>query len=240
MKRRAAGLLRRVIAGAAVCVLAVQMSACRAPQPSAAGVESSRRETAAMDAYYLPTCASCGTRLGIRGEAVEALSPEGQRRFCRAACRDAFEAEGPAARARLEAVMIADQRPHYPTRASLVTGRALGPAPAAFIWGNRLFLASDSGERNVILADPVRFMRELDRAVIAGKTATYGMPMKCPVQGDILHGDAVIDLVIANRMVRVCCARCEAMVRSRPYQYLAIVDYANREKARVGSDPHDD
>ena len=91
-------------------------------------------------------------------------------------------------------------------------------------------------ERVEILADPARFVRLLNQAVITTQTPTYGMPDKCPVQGDILPSDDPIDIVVANRMIRVCCGRCARVVRARPYQYLGMVEYANRQRA-IGERP---
>jgi hypothetical protein len=93
-----------------------------------------------------------------------------------------------------------------------------------------MFRARDRADRSRILADPARAIASLDRAVIAAQRPTYAMLDKCPVQGDILPNESRIDIVVANRMIRVCCARCVRVVRARPYQYLAMVDFANREE----------
>ena len=184
-----------------------------------------------MDAYYLKTCAACDTLLGAKGEAVDASHAGRGLRFCSSACESAFGRDPAAGLARLDALMIADQRPHYPLTTSLIDDGALRASPLAFIWGNRLFLARDEAERRRILADPAAAIRKLDRAVIAAQKPGYGMPNKCPVQGDILPNESRIDLVVANRMVRVCCTRCVRVVKARPYQYLGMVEYANRQAA---------
>ncbi|MCC6320558.1 MAG: hypothetical protein IT438_03880 [Phycisphaerales bacterium] len=183
-----------------------------------------------MDRYYLATCATCGAALGSRGESIEALHHGRQLRFCSTTCRDLFESDPGRIVSRIDAVIIADQLPHYPLDVSIVTGRPLGARPRDFVWGNRLFRASDLQEQDLILADPARYKAKLDRAVIAAQRPGYPLADKCPVQGDILSGDTPIDLVVANRMIRVCCGRCATTVRTRPYQYLAMVDYANRER----------
>jgi hypothetical protein len=142
-----------------------------------------------------------------------------------------FEADVPAALERVDAVLIADQLAHYPLTTSLLDGQALPSKPLDFIWGNRLFRAAGAAERDQILADPAAAISKLDLAVIEAQRPIYGMLDKCPVQGDILPNEARIDIVVANRMIRVCCQRCAAVVKSRPYQYLAMVEYANRAAA---------
>ncbi len=185
-----------------------------------------------MDRYYLSACPMCGTLLGARGEAVELVHEGRELRFCNVRCRDDFARDPRVGLGRVDALMIADQRPHYPLDVSVIDARPLGSVPIEFIWGNRLFRAADARDRDAILADPAGALRALDRAVLDAQRPSYGMPDTCPVQGDILESDRRIDLVVANRMVRVCCARCARVVRARPFQYLTMVDYANRRQTK--------
>lgn len=133
----------------------------------------------------------------------------------------------PESMTRLARRIIDDHRSHYTLNTSIVSGRALPEHPVDFLVGLRLVRVGSDAERTQALRDPAATIRTLDRALIASQRPTYGMPAKCPVQGDILEGDVIIDFVIASRMVRVCCRRCERVVRARPHQYLAMVDYAN-------------
>lgn len=222
-----------VLAGVILCCAGLT-AGCRHADPTtgtgtAAAVPGSA--AASMDSYYLGTCAACGSVLGSRGEAVDAVHEHRRLRLCSAACLARFRADPESVIAHADRVMIADQSPHYPLATSIVSGRPLGDSPTEFIWGNRLFRVADASERDRVLADPARFIRLLDKEVLRAQAPAYGMPSKCPVQGDILPGDPIIDIVVANRMVRVCCGRCVRVVRERPYQYLAMVDYANRQAA---------
>ncbi len=191
------------------------------------------------DAYYLDTCAHCAGMLGVRGEAHERRYAGRGVRFCSAGCTEAFERDRAGGFERLDRRMIADQLRHYPLSTSIVSGREFGREPVDFIVGNRLFRVSDQAERRAVESDPDSYLRSLDRAVIEAQRPIYGMPTKCPVQGEILEGDTPIDIVVANRMVRVCCANCVRRVRSRPSQYLGMVDFSNREAAaaRAGEQP---
>jgi hypothetical protein len=219
----------------------MQPAAASSPATQPAGLTDADDASDSADAYYLRTCAVCRAALGSKGEALDRRYRDRALRFCTSHCCDVFERDKDAGLARLDAEMIADQIPFYPLKVSLIDGRPLGEKPLDFIWGNRLFRAVDAAERDRILADPAEAMRRLDRAVIMAQRPGYGMPDKCPVQGDILPTDRIIDLVVANRMVRVCCIRCARVVRARPYQYLSMVEYANREaagrRAKEGSAP---
>lgn len=210
--------------------LMIGLAACSAPARRVAGliVEPEYRDGFG-DRYYLSTCAMCDTLLGTRGEAIDCVLQQRELRFCSQVCRERWDADPLTARSRLDAVMTADQAPHYPLATSIVSGRPLGKRPLDVVCLNRLFRVCDASERGVLIVELERCMRLLDAACIAAQSPTYPMPEKCPVQGDILQSDTPIDIVIANRMVRVCCVRCMRVVRARPYQYMAMVDYANRE-----------
>lgn len=198
------------------------------PVPSPAPAADS---AALMDRFPLSICPVCDAHLGSRGEALDVLVAGRPLRVCSDPCLARFNRDPRAALARADALLIADQLPHYPLTTSLLDGRPLPDRPVDFIWGNRLFRAADADEQARILADPASAIRALDRAVIAAQRPSYAMPDKCPVQGDILPNEARIDIVVANRMIRVCCGRCARIVKARPYQYLAMIDFANREAA---------
>lgn len=183
------------------------------------------------DAYYLAGCAACGGALGARGETIDIVLHRRDLRFCCSDCRDAFLRRPEQSLARLDEVMLRDQMPFYPPIGSLVSGRPLGPDAIDFIIGNRLVRVADDEERRRIMQSPERYISRLDDEVIRAQRPSYGMKTKCPVQGDILPGDPIIDVVVANRMIRVCCGRCVRVVRSRPSQYLGMVEYANRQAA---------
>jgi len=185
------------------------------------------------DGYYLPTCAACDTLLGTRGEALDVVHRGRALRFCTQACADRVRTDPDGVHAFADAKMRDDQRSHYPLDTSIVSGVSLGPAPIEVIVGNRLFRLASRDEVAPLLRDSKVVFERLDRAVCEAQSPRYAMQHKCPVQGDILPGDTMIDLVVANRMIRVCCRRCEVMVRARPYQYLGMIDYANRSKTEA-------
>lgn len=184
-----------------------------------------------MDRFVLDQCPLCATRLGTRGETV-VISLDGREvRLCSGHCHARLDADLDAARLRIDGAQLADQAPHYPTSVSLLDEQPLGETPIDFIWGNRHFKARDEAEKQAILADPLPALRTLDRAVVKSQRPGYGMPDTCPVQGDILENESKIDIVVANRMIRVCCERCVRMVREHPSQYLSMVEYASRAAA---------
>lgn len=216
-----------VLLGAVLCSGCASKPMSSDTPPKAADAEMADY----ADRFYFDHCPLCATRFGVRGEAIEVMHGERELRFCSPSCVEAFHHNPAAGLRRIDAEMIADQRPFYPLKHSLYSAESLPDRPIEFIWGNRLFRARNEEERRRILADPADAIVRLDRAVIDAQRPTYGMPDKCPVQGDILSSEQRIDIVVANRMIRLCCRRCVRVVRARPYQYLAMVEYANRAEA---------
>ncbi len=219
----------------AVVALAATLAGCSVTQPvnSTRGsnqlVAPHHAASSDMDGYYLSRCAACPSLLGAKGEAIDVIYDGRPLRFCCEACRVRLDTEPHAVLSGIDDAMIEDQLPHYPIDTSLIDGKPLGNRPVNFIWGNRLFRARNEADRTRILANPAAVLRTLDKAVLAAQTPTYALPEKCPVQGDILPKDPVIDVVVANRMIRVCCGRCVRVVKARPYQYIGMVDFANAE-----------
>lgn len=216
-------------------LLSTLLAACaRAPHPATTSSAATPLSSAAGDGYYLPTCALCDRPLGYIGEAVDVTRDGRELRFCSAACVAGFDHDPTAGLAHADTVIIRDQSPHYPLTTCLVSGRSLRNDATTFVWRNRMIRVASEHQRDTFLSDPTPWMVKLDKAVIVAQAPTYGMPNKCPVQGDILEGDVPVDFVVANRMIRVCCRRCVSNVRKRPYQYLALIDRANADRAARG------
>lgn len=210
------------------------VNAAPAPQP---GIPAKgQAEKRVGDPYYLSTCAVCAKQFGLAGSTTVKLYEGREVHFCGDACTAEFEKDAVQGIARLDAMIVKDQLPLYPIDSSIVSGRKLGDKPLDFVWNNRLVRLADEGEKAEFLKKPAEYTKSLDQAVIRAQTPTYGLT-KCPVQGDILETDEVETIVIANRMVRLCCKKCVTKIRNRPIKYLAMVDYANREAAKTNVAP---
>ncbi|MEW6746090.1 MAG: hypothetical protein AB1486_25395 [Planctomycetota bacterium] len=71
---------------------------------------------------------------------------------------------------------------------------------------------------------PQAYLAKLDEAVIKAQSASYPLET-CPVSGQKLGamGDP-FDLVLGNRLVRLCCEGCVKKVRAEPQRFLDLVD----------------
>lgn len=177
------------------------------------------------DGYYLSACARCGRSLGMYGDVSQRCYEGREVVFCREQCRAEFEADQAHGFSRLDAVMIADQKPLYPTDRSIVSGAPLGTDAVDVMWTNRLVRLASPSERERLVADPSAVIAELDRAVIEFRVPRYTIT-KCLVQGVELTDENTADVVVANRLFRVCCLECARRIRALPRARIPAVDYA--------------
>jgi len=71
-------------------------------------------------------------------------------------------------------------------------------------------------------ADPAKFLAGVDAATAADQAGLYPTT-KCLVSGEEMEGEPV-DVVVGNRLFRVCCKRCAAKVKADPGAYAEKLD----------------
>lgn len=176
------------------------------------------------DPYPLATCPITGKKLGSMGEPVVKVYDGREVRFCCPACPEKFEKELVKNIDTLDEAIVKDQLPLYPLDTSVVSGKKLPEKPIDWAYNNRLIRLADETEKAEFLKDPAKQLRALDKATIEKQSKDY--PLKtCPVSKDELGamGESK-DLVIAGRLIRLCCARCEKDVRKEPSKFIAMID----------------
>lgn len=177
------------------------------------------------DPYYLSTCPVTGEKLGGMGEPAIKIYDGREIRFCCKGCISKFEKDKAANLAKLDEKMIKDQLARYPLRTSLVSGKELPEKPIDFIHNNRLIRLNDAQEKVRFLKDSDRYVAELDKAVIAKHGKDY--PLKtCVVGGQKFGGPmgSPKDVVVAGRLIRLCCNGCKKGLEKTPADFIAKVD----------------
>jgi YHS domain-containing protein len=111
----------------------------------------------------------------------------------------------------LDRKMIAEQLSFYPLTTCMVSGDALGGemgTPVDFLHGNRLVRLCCKSCVKKFDENRAGFLSAIDKAVIESRKAAY-KTTTCVVSGEKLGsmGDPV-DLVVGNRLVRLCCSSC--------------------------------
>lgn len=199
------------------------------------------------DPYALDTCPITGKKLGSMGDPVVKLYDSREVRFCCSGCPDKFEKDKVANFTKIDEKIIKDQAPLYPLKTSVVTGKDLPAKSFEFVYGNRLIRLGAEGEKADFLKDPKKYLGTLDKAVVEQQGKDYALKT-CPVSKEEFGGDMgePVDLVIAGRLVRLCCKACKKDVEKDPAKFVAIVDAAQRgNKAKPEANPkpkdgHDD
>lgn len=191
------------------------------------------------DPYPLSTCPISGGKLGSMGDPVVKLYEGREVRFCCSACPPKFEKDLAANIAKLDEVIIKDQLPLYPLETSVVSGKKLSEAadakPVDFVYGNRLVRVVNAAEKAEFLKDAKKHLAALDKAVIEKQGKEYPLTT-CVVSGDKLGSSEkheTTDVVLAGRLVRLCCDMCMKDLKKDPAKIIAAVDAA-RNAAKPG------
>lgn len=192
--------------------------------PAAAG------ETA--DPYPLATCAVSGDSLDVHSNPVIVELETRELRFCSAECAKTFEAEQASSLEELDAAIIEDQLPFYPLDTCLNSGGPLYGMgkPYDFVHRNRLIRLCCRGCLEDFEKDTDELLAKLDDAVIAQQASSYPLDT-CVGSGEKLGsmGDPY-DMVIAGRLMRLCCGGCKEGVKSNPAAAIVKLAAANESK----------
>lgn len=174
------------------------------------------------DPYTLDSCPVSGEKLGSMGEAPIHIGEDGREvRFCCAGCQKKYVANAEAMNAEIDKKLMADQESHYPTNTCINSGAELKDGGVAFIVGNRLMKTCCNKCKAKVEADPATYISKLDQQV---KDAHKGeKAAACPISGKEV-GEEPVEMVVANRLIQLCCGGCKKKVEADP---LAAVQKAD-------------
>jgi len=80
-------------------------------------------------------------------------------------------------------------------------------------------------------ADPAKHWRKIDEAIIKDQRPLYPLTT-CIVSGEQLPDDGVVEVVVGNRLVRLCCPACEKPLRDEAHRHMKRLDEAVAAKQR--------
>lgn len=186
--------------------------------------------------YALSVCAKTGAPLGSMGDPVVEIIEGREVKFCCAGCTGGFKKDTAASFAKLDALMVADQKRFYPTRKCIVSGEPIDEAKDMII-GNRLFRVCCGSCKNKIVSNPTQYLAELNKEVAEAQRPDYPMTT-CVIAGSKLGSmGEPTETVIAGRLIRFCCAGCEAKAKADPSGTLAKIDAAWKAKGKYLPNP---
>ncbi|MCB2141338.1 hypothetical protein KQH29_00180 [bacterium] len=186
------------------------------------------------DPYPLATCPVSGEKLGTMGDAVVKVYDGREVRFCCAGCPDKFEAKAEDYWKKIDAQIVKLQEERYPMDTCLVSGEKLGGEmgdPVKLVYNNRLVQFCCKGCVKDFKAEPEKFLKQLDEAVIESQKEDYPLGT-CVVSEEPLGGamGEPIDAVYANQLVRFCCKGCKKDFEESPAKFLEKIDAARKSK----------
>lgn len=195
-------------------------------------------------AYPLETCPVSGQELGSMGPPVVWVHEGREVRFCCAGCVPKFEADPQKFLDKIDEAIIEQQLPWYPMTTCPISGEPLDDMgePVNFVYHNRLVRFCCNGCKRKFKKDPALGVNIIDAAVLAAQGPDYPLT-SCPISGETLGAmGEPVDYVIADRLVRFCCAGCVGPFHRAPAVHLAALNkaWAGHEDAGHDDDADDD
>ncbi len=180
------------------------------------------------DPYPLADCPVMSSALDSMGGPVSLVHEDREIRFCCNACIGRFENDAEAFLAKIDEKIIEDQLAVYPLENCINADVPLGDNAVNFVVNNRLFRTCCNNCATAVKEDAEEFYKKLDAAVAEKQGEDYALDT-CPVSGQELGsmGDPV-EVVVANRLVKLCCAGCVGGVAKNPVEIIEKVDAAHK------------
>ena len=181
-------------------------------------------EDAKGDPYTLNVCAVAGEELGSMGDPIVAEFEGREVRYCCSGCKPRLENDPAKYLPEVDAQMIENQMEYYPLETDVVSGKPLGDKPVDKIYKNRLVRFESEETYAKFQESPAEHLAKLNEAVIAKQKDSYPLDV-CVVSGEELGSmGEPLHLVIANRMVDICCSGCAKGVNKDPLAAFKQID----------------
>lgn len=184
--------------------------------------------------YTLPSCIVSGEALGSMGDPIVYEHEGREVRFCCKGCIEKFEKEPAKYLQAMDAAIIEQQLPYYPGTTCVVSSEPLsedGSKPVDWVYQNRLVRLCCKMCKQDFLKDPEKYLLKLDKAIVEQQGAKYPLET-CVVSSEKLGSmGETVDLVVGNRLLRLCCKGCKKTALANPQKYLAKLD-----EKRTGDD----
>lgn len=156
---------------------------------------------------------------------------------------EAFKADPDKYLAKVDQLIIKQQKPLYPMTMCVVSGEKLGGdmgEPVDYVYGNRLVEFCCKMCKADFNKDPDKYLAKINEAVTEKQKPEYPMDT-CVVSGEKLGGDMgePVDYVIGDRLVEFCCPMCIKKFEANPAPYLSKLDAKAKHRADEHGE-HDD
>ena len=182
------------------------------------------------DPYPLETCPVSGEKLGkdavtVVLEGMKDTKLNGtQVKFCCPKCVEGFKADPAKYTGKMNEAIV-KAAGEYPIKACIVmTDEVIDSDAKIVVHHNRVYRLCCKKCVTRFERDPSKYVQEFEARVIAAQKPAY-KATTCPVSGKPL-GDGAVDMVLKDRLVRVCCPGCVGAVKADPAAAFAKIDAA--------------
>jgi len=241
-------LIHFALSAAVLAASFASLTAAQGTKPPAADAPKPQAPAAKAPApkggpYTLDTCPVSGEKLGAMGAPVVKQYDGREVRFCCNSCVKPFEEKQAEFIAKIDEQIVKQQLAHYPLKNCVVMeDDILGDndtQPVNFVYGNRLVRFCCSNCIKDFNAEPEKFIKKIDTAVIAEQKPDYPLTT-CPISGETLEGaSAPVDYVASGLLIRFCCKGCVAKFEADPLPVVAKLHDAWTAKSGKDHDEHD-
>ncbi len=192
--------------------------------------------TAKGSPYPLATCPVSGRPLTkdavifVMEDKANPLNDGRELRFFCPNCLDSFKTDPQKYLPAIDAAIIAQQKARYPLTNCVVMNEDPLPASGApdadkireVVVLNDMVRLCCPGCMKKLKKDPTKYLADIHAAVIATQMKNYAL-VTCPISGEALPAKPA-DIVIGERLVRLCCSGCAKQARKDPTAIFAKLD----------------
>jgi len=179
--------------------------------------------------YPLEKCVVSGKELDA--SAIDFVVDARLVRLCCADCKAAVEKDKSATIAKIDAAVVAAQKPTYPLSTCPVSGEKLGTKgePVDVVHGTKLVRLCCKDCKPAFEKDPATAMAKVDKAWMEAQLATYPLDT-CPVSDEKLGSmGAPVDVLYGTTLVRLCCNGCKKAVEKDGPALVAKIEAARKK-----------
>jgi len=179
------------------------------------------------DAYILDIDIVTGEKLGEK--TVPSVYMGRRLQFANEANAKKFAANPSEYMPKLDEAMIKAQTPYYPLKECVVSGHGADGEWLDVISQNRLYRLCCTDCEPMLRESPGEYLAKLDAAVIAAQKPNYPLDT-CPISGKKLGSmGEPKNVVVGNRLVRLCCSGCMKKFMEDPRPAIAKIDAATKK-----------
>jgi hypothetical protein len=166
--------------------------------------------------YPLSICPVSGEPLGSMGDPLDLVANGRLVRVCCKGCTRAVTTNPADAIAKIDAAVIAAQKPTYPLNTCPISGQELGEKAQDVVHGTRLVRLCCEECKVAFAKDPAPTMAKIDAALIEAQRPTYPLTT-CFISGEPLDVNGTPQAFLyGTELVQVCCGGCKRAFNKNP------------------------